>query len=95
MCDGGRAAVAKPKAEMTQEELAKLEEEQFNTGPMQVLVKAIKNNNQVLITYAVTRSYDLSDWFDRERTDYLVFVSFTFCRVLDVACFTLRTIGRR
>ena len=61
VCDGGRAAVAKPKAEMTQEELAKLEEEQFNTGPMQVLVKAIKNNNQVLSAYVITMYRRLCD----------------------------------
>ena len=53
--------MAKPKAEMTQEELAKLEEEQFNTGPMQVLVKAIKNNNQVLSSYVITMYRRLCD----------------------------------
>lgn len=42
-------AVAKPKSEMTQEELAKREEEEFNTGPLSVLTESVKNNNQVLL----------------------------------------------
>lgn len=37
----------KPKAEMTLEELEKLEQEEFNAGPMQVLVKSVKENTQV------------------------------------------------
>lgn len=40
---------AKPKSEMTPEELAKLEEEEFNTGPLSVLTQSVKNNTQVLI----------------------------------------------
>jgi small nuclear ribonucleoprotein D2 len=43
------AAAAKPKSEMTMEELAKLEEEEFNTGPLSVLTQSVKNNTQVLI----------------------------------------------
>jgi len=39
----------KPKAEMTMEEQEKLEQEQFNTGPMQVLTKSVKEHTQVLI----------------------------------------------
>lgn len=35
---------------MTQEELAILEEKEFNTGPMSLLVSAVKNHNQVLIS---------------------------------------------
>ncbi|KAJ1532117.1 hypothetical protein ONE63_000744 [Megalurothrips usitatus] len=43
------ATVTKPKSEMTPEELAKLEEEEFNTGPLSVLTQSVKNNTQVLI----------------------------------------------
>lgn len=39
----------KPKSEMTPEELQKLEEEEFNTGPLSVLTQSVKNNTQVLI----------------------------------------------
>lgn len=42
-------AVLKPKSEMTMEELSKLEEEEFNTGPLSVLTQSVKNNTQVLI----------------------------------------------
>jgi len=41
--------MSKPKAEMTEEELRKLEEEEFNTGPLSILTHAVKNNSQVLI----------------------------------------------
>merc|ERR1719183_25744 len=34
---------------MTLEELEKLEQEEFNAGPMQVLVKSVKENTQVLV----------------------------------------------
>ena len=34
---------------MTPEELAKLEEELFNTGPLSILTQAVKNSDQVLI----------------------------------------------
>lgn len=45
-----RTAVAnKPKSEMTPEELAKREEEEFTTGPMSVLTQSVRNNTQVLI----------------------------------------------
>jgi len=45
-----RAAVAnKPKSEMTPEELAKREEEEFTTGPMSVLTQSVRLNTQVLI----------------------------------------------
>jgi len=43
------AALAKPKSEMTPEELAKREEEEFNTGPLSILTQSVKNNTQVLI----------------------------------------------
>jgi len=42
-------ATAKPRAEMTPEELAKQEEQEFNTGPLSVLTQSVKNNTQVLI----------------------------------------------
>ena len=44
-----RSALTKPKSEMTPEELAKREEEEFNTGPLSVLTQSVKNNTQVLI----------------------------------------------
>ena len=44
-----RAAVQKPKSEMTPEELAQHEQEEFNTGPLSVLTQSVKNNTQVLI----------------------------------------------
>ena len=34
---------------MNPEELAKMEEEEFNTGPLSVLTMSVKNNTQVLI----------------------------------------------
>ena len=39
----------KPKTEMTPEELAAREQEEFNTGPLSVLTQSVKNNTQVLI----------------------------------------------
>ncbi|XP_056648904.1 probable small nuclear ribonucleoprotein Sm D2 [Diorhabda carinulata] len=42
-------ALTKPKSEMTAEELALREEEEFNTGPLSVLTQSVKNNTQVLI----------------------------------------------
>ena len=41
--------LTKPKSEMTPEELAKREEEEFSTGPLSVLMQSVKNNTQVLI----------------------------------------------
>lgn len=41
--------LAKPKSEMTPEELAKREEEEFSTGPLSILTQSVKNNTQVLI----------------------------------------------
>lgn len=40
---------SKPKSEMTQEEIAALEELEFNTGPLSVLTQSVKNNTQILI----------------------------------------------
>lgn len=44
-----RALLAKPKSEMTPEELSQREQEEFNTGPLSVLTQSVKNNTQVLI----------------------------------------------
>lgn len=43
------ALLQKPKSEMTPEELAQREQEEFNTGPLSVLTQSVKNNTQVLI----------------------------------------------
>ena len=43
------ALLAKPKQEMTPEELKQREEEEFRTGPLSLLTEAVKNNTQVLI----------------------------------------------
>ncbi|KAM3717230.1 putative small nuclear ribonucleoprotein Sm [Dirofilaria immitis] len=43
------ATLAKPRSEMTQEELAAKEQEEFNVGPLSVLTQSVKNNAQVLI----------------------------------------------
>lgn len=42
-------ALNKPKSELTPEELQRLEEEEFNTGPLSVLTQSVRNNTQVLI----------------------------------------------
>lgn len=42
-------ALAKPKSEMSADELQSREEEEFNTGPLSVLTQSVKNNTQVLI----------------------------------------------
>ncbi|KAI0980730.1 hypothetical protein GJ496_000475 [Pomphorhynchus laevis] len=39
----------KPKSEMTSEELALREEQEFSSGPLSLLMDAVKNNTQVLI----------------------------------------------
>ena len=41
------ALMNKPKSELTEEELSKREEEEFNTGPLSVLTQSVKNNTQV------------------------------------------------
>ena len=41
--------MSKAKSEMTPEELEKIEQEEFNTGPLSVLTDSVKNNTQVLI----------------------------------------------
>ena len=41
---------AKPRTEMTPEELAKQEEQEFNTGPLSVLTQSVKNNTQVSVS---------------------------------------------
>ena len=40
----------KDKAELSELELARLEEYEFETGPMSVLLNAVKHGNQVLIS---------------------------------------------
>lgn len=37
----------KPKSEMTEEELQKKEEEEFNIGPLSLLTQSVKYNTQV------------------------------------------------
>lgn len=39
----------KPKMQMTLEELEKEEEQLFNTGPLSVLTRAVKENTQVMV----------------------------------------------
>ena len=43
------STLAKPKSDMTAEELSAREQEEFNTGPLSVLTQSVKNNTQVLI----------------------------------------------
>ncbi|XP_076463611.1 small nuclear ribonucleoprotein Sm D2-like [Babylonia areolata] len=43
------ALSAKPKSDMSPEELQAREQEEFNTGPLSVLTQSVKNNTQVLI----------------------------------------------
>jgi len=43
------AKVDKPKKEMTQEELAQVEKEEFETGPLSILTQSVRQNTQVLI----------------------------------------------
>ncbi|GMT11093.1 hypothetical protein PFISCL1PPCAC_2390, partial [Pristionchus fissidentatus] len=42
-------SMAKPRSEMTQEELVKMEQEEFAVGPLSILTQSVKNNTQVLI----------------------------------------------
>ncbi|KAJ1811768.1 Small nuclear ribonucleoprotein Sm D2 [Coemansia sp. RSA 2599] len=44
------AVTAKARSEMTQEELMRLEQEEFTNGPLSVLQMAVQNNTQVLIS---------------------------------------------
>ena len=37
------------KSEMTEDEIRKIEEEEFQTGPLSLLTLAVKNHSQVLI----------------------------------------------
>lgn len=39
----------KPKSEMSEEEMRKKEEEEFQTGPLSVLTQAVKHNTQVWV----------------------------------------------
>lgn len=40
---------AKPKSELSEDELKKREEEEFQTGPLSVLTQSVRQNTQVLI----------------------------------------------
>ena len=40
---------SKPKSEMSEEDLKRREEEEFQTGPLSVLTQSVKHNTQVLI----------------------------------------------
>ena len=40
---------SKPKSEMSEDELKKREEEEFQTGPLSVLTQSVRQNTQVLI----------------------------------------------
>ncbi|CAH8598825.1 unnamed protein product [Schistosoma turkestanicum] len=40
---------AKPRTNLTEEELYEIEKQEFETGPLSVLTNAVKNNTQVLI----------------------------------------------
>ncbi|KAJ1941773.1 mRNA splicing protein [Kickxella alabastrina] len=44
------AITSKSKSDMSQEELQRLEEEEFTNGPLSVLQMAVHNNTQVLIS---------------------------------------------
>ncbi|KAJ2771380.1 mRNA splicing protein [Coemansia linderi] len=44
------AVTAKSKSDMTQEELLRLEEDEFANGPLSVLQMAVRNNTQILIS---------------------------------------------
>ena len=63
----------KPKSEMTPEELAQREQEEFNTGPLSVLTQSVKNNTQVLINcrnnkklLARVKAFDRSEYHQLE-----------------------------
>ncbi|KAF9977675.1 mRNA splicing protein [Actinomortierella ambigua] len=43
-------SAAKPKSEMSEEELRQLEEEEFTTGPLSVLQQSVKYSTQILIS---------------------------------------------
>ncbi len=40
---------SKPKSELSEDDLRKKEEEEFQTGPLSVLTQSVKHNTQVLI----------------------------------------------
>ncbi|KAJ2710874.1 Small nuclear ribonucleoprotein Sm D2 [Coemansia spiralis] len=44
------AVTSKPKGDMSQAELVRLEEEEFTNGPLSVLQMAVSNNTQILIS---------------------------------------------
>ncbi|KAJ2762229.1 mRNA splicing protein [Coemansia nantahalensis] len=44
------ALTAKSKSDMTQEELVRLEQDEFTNGPLSVLQMAVANNTQILVS---------------------------------------------
>lgn len=52
--------MVKPRSEMTQEELTKMEQEEFSVGPLSILTQSVKNNTQVFIV-ASTISYFIEE----------------------------------
>jgi small nuclear ribonucleoprotein D2 len=40
----------KPKSELTEAEIRKIEEEEFSTGPLSLLTMAVKSGNQILVS---------------------------------------------
>lgn len=75
----------KPKSEMTPEELAKREEEEFNTGPLSVLTQSVKNNTQVLINcrnnkklLGRVKAFDRFDSTHFKSSSLIVIVSMSF-----------------
>ena len=61
---------AKPRTEMTPEELAKQEEQEFNTGPLSVLTQSVKNNTQVSEDAPYPSPED-GDWIELTNLLYL------------------------
>ena len=44
-------AATKTRNLMTEEELIELEKQEFETGPLSVLLNAVKNNTQVIVRF--------------------------------------------
>ena len=45
-----RELINKPRAELTEYEIAQLEEHEFTSGPLSILLTAVRSHNQVLIS---------------------------------------------
>ena len=54
-------AATKAKSDMTPEELSRLEEEEFNTGPLSILTESVRNNTQVF-NYATNIQRSCLEW---------------------------------